>query len=88
MDRIMASQPLCQNTFILRRPRVASDADIINIATTFIKKIFKGSNKVERMRNYVSISVFLDIKNIADFRWENTVVSITQVVFRFPLGKA
>ena len=87
MDRIMASQPLCQNTFILRRPRVASYTDIINIATIFVKKIFKDSKKVERMRNYVSISAFLDKKNIADFRWKNTVVSITQVVFRFPLGK-
>ena len=87
MDRIMASQPLCQNTFVLRRPRVASYTDIINIAIIFVKKIFKDSKKVERMRNYVSISVFPDKKNIADFRWKNAVVSITQAVFRFPLGK-
>ena len=59
---------LCQNTFILRRPRVASYTDIINIAIIFVKKIFKDSKKVERMRNYVSISVFPDKKNIADFR--------------------
>ena len=60
----MASQPLCQNTFILRRPRVASYADIINIATIFTEPIFKNSKKVERMKNYVLISVFLDITNI------------------------
>ena len=52
--------------FILRRPRVASYADIINIATIFVKN--KDSKKVERMRNYVSMSVFLDKKKIADFR--------------------
>ena len=37
-------------TFISRRPRVA----IIKIVAMFIKKIFKYSEKVERIRNYVS----------------------------------
>ena len=82
MDRIMASQPLCQNTFILRRPRVASYADIINIATIFTEPIFKNSKKVERMKNYVLIiSVFLDITNIADIRCKNAIVSKAQGVF-------
>ena len=81
MDRIMASQPLCQNTFILIRPRVASYADIINIATIFTKPIFKDSKKVERMKNYVRISVFLDITNIADIRCKNAIVSKAQGVF-------
>ena len=38
---------------ILRRPRVVSFADIIKIATMFIKKTFKDSNEVKRIRNYV-----------------------------------
>ena len=46
--------------FILRRPRVASLADIIKSVTMFIKAIFKDSKKVKRIRNYVSSgSLFL-----------------------------
>ena len=51
---IMTLQPLFQNSFILRRPGVAIFADIIKIITRFIKKIFKDSRKVKRIRNYVS----------------------------------
>ena len=40
-------------TFNLRRLRVGNFADSINIATVFIKKIFKDSNKIKRIRNYV-----------------------------------
>ena len=36
------------------KPGVAIFADIIEIATMFIKKIFKDSIKVERIWNYVS----------------------------------
>ena len=50
----MTSQPLFQNTFILRRPRVAIFADIIKIVTIFIKAILKGSKEVKRIRNYLS----------------------------------
>ena len=39
---------LFQNTFILRRPRVAIIADIIKIKT-FIKIFFKDSRKVKRI---------------------------------------
>ena len=42
---IMMSQPLYQNVFILRRPKVVSFADIIKIPTMFIKKTFKDSKK-------------------------------------------
>ena len=35
-------------------PGVAIFADIIKIITRFIKKIFKDSRKVTRIRNYVS----------------------------------
>ena len=49
----MTSQPLLQNTFILRRPRVAIFADIIKIVTMLIKKVFKNPKKVKRIRNYV-----------------------------------
>ena len=51
---IMTSSPLFQNIFVLRRPRVAIFADIIKIITMFIKKIFKDSRKVKRIRNHVS----------------------------------
>ena len=43
---------MLQNTFILRRPRVDNFADIIKIATMFIKTTFKGSKRVKRIRNY------------------------------------
>ena len=38
---IMTSQPLFQNTFILKRPRVANFTGIMKIATMFIKTTFK-----------------------------------------------
>ena len=50
----MTSQICFQNTFILRRSRVAIFANIIKIVTMFIKTIFTDSKKVERIRNYVS----------------------------------
>ena len=40
---IMTSWTLFQNTFSLRRPRVANFADIIKIATRFIKTTLKVS---------------------------------------------
>ena len=53
---IMVSQLLFQNTFILRRPRVANFADIIKIANTFIKTTLNDSEKFLKIRNYVSKS--------------------------------
>ena len=50
---IMTSQPLFQNTFVLRRLRVAIFADIIKIVTMFFKTIFKVSRIIKRIRNYV-----------------------------------
>ena len=41
-------------TSILRTPGVAIFADIIENVIIFIKKIFKDSSKVKRIRNYVS----------------------------------
>ena len=38
---------------ILRKLIVADFADIIKIATIFVKTIFKDSKKVKRIRNYV-----------------------------------
>ena len=54
MDRNYDVITLFKNTVILRRPGVAIFADIIKIITRFIKKIFKDSRKVKRIRNYVS----------------------------------
>ena len=56
MDRNCDIIAFFQNTFILRKPRVAILADIVKIVTTFIKKIFRDSKKVKRIRNYVSKS--------------------------------
>ena len=69
----MTSQPLFQNTFILRRPRVVNFADIIKIATMFIKATFKDSKKVKRIRNYAlkcNLYLFLDTTKVPDFRWK------------------
>ena len=52
---------LFQNTFILSRLRLANFTDIIKIATMFIKKIFELCIKMQ------FISVFLDIKKVAEF---------------------
>ena len=49
---IMTSQPLYETAFILRRPTVANFADIMKIPA-IIKKTFKDSKKVKRIRNYV-----------------------------------
>ena len=50
----MTSYSLFQNTFFLRRSGVVIFADIIKIATMFIKAITKDLRKIKRIRNYVS----------------------------------
>ena len=42
-----------QRTFILRRPRATIFADIIQIATMFMKTIFKTLKIFKRIRNHV-----------------------------------
>ena len=54
-----------QVTFTLRRPRVANFADIIKIATIFIRTTFKDSNKIKRNRNYAlkcNLHMYFSIK--------------------------
>ena len=66
----MTLQPLFQNNFILRKPRVANFADIIKIAIMFTKKAFKDSKKVKKLKLCVKmqcISIFLDIGKFTDF---------------------
>ena len=46
----MPSQPLFQNTFILRKTRVANFADIIKNLTIFTKTTFEDSKKFKRPR--------------------------------------
>ena len=58
-DEILLVTPWTEITFIqnsltLRRSSVAIFTDIIIIVTIFIKKIFKDSRNVKRIRNYVS----------------------------------
>ena len=50
--KIMTSQPLNENAFLLRRSTVANFADIIKVQA-IIKNAFKDSKKVKRIRNYV-----------------------------------
>ena len=45
INKIMTLKTLFQNTVILKKPRVAFFADIIEIVTMIIKKIFKHSKK-------------------------------------------
>ena len=47
-------QKLFQNTVILRKPDLAIFADIIKIIYMFIKKMFKDSRKVKRIRNHIA----------------------------------
>ena len=49
----MTRKPLVQNIFILIRPEVANFVDVIKIVTMFIKKKFKVSKKVKRIKTYV-----------------------------------
>ena len=49
----MKSWPLFLKTIILRRPRVANFADIIKVATMFIKTVLEDSKKVKRIKIYV-----------------------------------
>ena len=42
----MASQPLFQSTFILKRPKGANFPGIIKTTSMFIKTTFKDSKKV------------------------------------------
>ena len=72
-----------QNIFILRRPRVVNFADIIQIATVFIKTTYKDSKKYKRFRNCLkmqSTSVFVNITKVADFHWKNADDSRVQGV--------
>ena len=50
----MTSLLLFQNTFILRRSRVAIFAKLIKTVTMLIKKIFQDLKKLKRIRNNVS----------------------------------
>ena len=45
---------LFKNTFILRRAKVTIFDEIMKIVTMCIKKIFKKSKQVNRIRSYVS----------------------------------
>ena len=47
----MTSKPLFRNTFILRRSRVANFADMIKIASMFIKTTFKDLKKIKELEN-------------------------------------
>ena len=68
MDRNYDVITFISNTFILRKPGVASFADIIKIATMVIKITFKDSKKVKRIRNFV-------LKYDPYFRWRNADIS-------------
>ena len=57
----MTSLPLFQNTFILRRPRVAIFADIIKVLTMFIKKIVQDSEKVKELEAMYQNTIYICI---------------------------
>ena len=49
---VMTSQPLFQNTFILRKPRVANFDEIVKNSTIFTLRTFEDSKKVKISRIY------------------------------------
>ena len=68
---VVTSSHLFQNIFILGTPGVSIFADIIKITTMFVKTVFKDSKKLEEleiMHQMQSISVFLDMTKVANFR--------------------
>ena len=52
MEEVITPKPLFQNTFILRKPKVAIFADIIKIVTILNKAIFKEFFKVKRIYTF------------------------------------
>ena len=71
--KMMMSQHMFQNTFILRGPRIVNFAHIIKIGIMSFNTTFGGSIKVKIMRNYLlisveSISVCLDRTKVSGFR--------------------
>ena len=76
MDRNYDVLTFISKYLFLRRPRVANSADIIKIATMFIKTTFKDSKKLKELEiiySNKSKSVFLEITKVADFPWKNDV---------------
>ena len=66
MDEILP-----QNTFILRRPRVANFPDIIKTTVMFIKTTIKESKQIKKKKKKLcikmqSIYVFLNLVKVAD----------------------
>ena len=53
--KIMTSQPLFQNTYILRRLEVGNFVDFIKITKTLIKTTYKDVIIAERIRRNVSV---------------------------------
>ena len=54
MEEVITPKPLFQNSFILRKPKVAIFADIIKIVTILNKAIFKEFFKVKRIHTFAS----------------------------------
>lgn len=48
----MTSKSVFQNTFTLRKSRVANYVDVINIAITLVETTFKDIIKVKRIKMY------------------------------------
>ena len=72
--------------FILRRPTVANSADIIKIATMFIKTTFKDLKKLKELEiiySNKSKSLVLEITKVADFQWKNDVKGVCHVSYIF-----
>ena len=61
MDRDMTSSSLFQNTFNLRRPRVANFTDIIKMITIFIKTVFKDSKKLKELEIMYQNAIYICI---------------------------
>ena len=89
---ITTSWHLFQNTVILRRPRVASFADVIKVATTFIKTIFKDSKKLKESEIMYQNAIYIRISRYSKICWFPVIKcwcqqNLVPIFFGSPLGK-
>ena len=89
---ITTSWHLFQNTVILRRPRVASFADVIKVATTLIKTIFKDSKKLKESEIMYQNAIYIRISRYSKICWFPVIKcwcqqNLVPIFFGSPLGK-
>ena len=59
----MTSKPLFQNSFILRRSRVAIFGHITQVVTMFIKAVLEDSKKLKALQNTYQNAIYMCISS-------------------------